>query len=135
MGKTRTLELVVQPLTEAFLGPENYGASAQLNHAAQNFGPRGRILHFASGLLFHDSFVKARLKFTAQIQEKLDRRRGPLATDIVDEVGAVGGELLHADALRANWLSENYFGILREVIDGGARRSVSVFGADVAGVS
>ena len=55
VGKTRTLELVVQPLTETFFDPESHGASAQSNYAAQNLGLRGRILHSANGLFFEDS--------------------------------------------------------------------------------
>ena len=85
MRKTRTLELVIQPLPEAFFGSASYGASAQSNHAAQNFGPRSRILHSANGLLFYDSLVAARLKLTAQTQKKLDHRRSPLAKDVVVE--------------------------------------------------
>ena len=42
---------------------------------------------------------------------------------------------LHADTLRANWLRENYFGILREVIDGSERSSFPVSVADAAVVA
>ena len=37
---------------------------------------------------------------TSQTQKKLDRLTGTLGVDVIDELGAVPGDLLHADALR-----------------------------------
>ena len=39
VGKTFTLNNVVQPLAETYFGPDGYCATAHANHAAQNFGP------------------------------------------------------------------------------------------------
>ncbi len=103
VGKTRTLALVVQPLAETFFGPEGYSATAQSNQAAQNLGPRGRTLHAANGLLMTDSLQTARLRLNAQAQRKMDRLVGSLGVDVIDELGCVPGDLLHADALRKTY--------------------------------
>ena len=55
VGKTFTLNNVVQPLAETFFGPAGYCATAHANHAAQNLGPKGRTLYSANGLLMTDS--------------------------------------------------------------------------------
>ena len=103
VGKTRTLSMVVQPLAETYFGPEGYCATAQSNHAAQNLGNRGRTLHAANGLLMADSLQTARLRCNAQTQKKLDRLAGDLGVDIIDELGCVPANLLHADALRKTY--------------------------------
>lgn len=103
VGKTRTLCMVVQPLAETFFGPDGYSATAQSNHAAQNLGSKGRTLHSANGLLFTDSMQTARLRLTPQTQKKMDRLVGNLGVDVIDELGAVPGDLLHADALRKSY--------------------------------
>ena len=103
VGKTRTLIKVVQPLAETFFGPDGYGAAAQSNHAAQNLGSKGRTLHSANGLLQSDSLQTARLRLNPQTQKKMDRLAGNLAVDVIDELGAVPGEMLHADALRKTY--------------------------------
>ena len=103
VGKTRTLSMVVQPLAETYFGPEGYCATAQSNHAAQNLGSRGRTLHAANGLLMADSLQTARLRCNAQTQKKLDCLAGDLGVDIIDELGCVPGDLLHADALRKTY--------------------------------
>jgi hypothetical protein len=103
VGKTRTLQLVVQPLAETYFGPEGYAAAAQSNHAAQNLGNRSRTLHAANGLLMTDSLQTARLRLNAQTQKKMDRLVGDLGVDVTDELGCVPGELLHADALRKTY--------------------------------
>ena len=40
---------------------------------------------------------------TSQTQKKLDRLTGTLGVDVIDELGAVPGPLLHADALRTTY--------------------------------
>ena len=55
VGKTYTLNNVVQPLAETFFGPAGYCATAHANHAAQNLGPKGRTLYSANGFLMTDS--------------------------------------------------------------------------------
>ena len=41
VGKTRTLEMVVQPVAETYFGPDGFAAAAQSNHAA--CGQLGRL--------------------------------------------------------------------------------------------
>ena len=102
-GKTRTLGLVVQPLAETYFGPAGYAASALPNQAAQNLGTHGRTLHSANGLLMSNSLHTARLRPNAQAQRKLDRFAGDFGVDVIDELGCVPGDLLHADALRKTY--------------------------------
>ena len=94
---------MVQPLAETFFGPEGYSATAQSNHAAQNLGNRGRTLHAANGLLMIDSLQTARLRLNPQSQQKMDRLAGNLGVEVIDELGCVPGDLLHADALRKTY--------------------------------
>ena len=103
VGKTMTLQEVVQPLTETFFGPSSYAAAAQSNHAAQNLGNRGRTLHAANALLLTSSLKTARLRLDATSQKKMDFLTGDLAVGAIDEIGAVPGDLLHADALRTTY--------------------------------
>jgi hypothetical protein len=103
VGKTRTLCMVLQPLAETLFGPSGYSAAAQSNHAAQNLGSRGRTLLSASGLLMTDSLQTARLRLNPQSQQKIDRIAGNLGVDVIDELGCVPGNLLHADALRKTY--------------------------------
>ena len=103
VGKTRTLNMVVQPLAETFFGPGGYCATAQSNQAAQNLGSKGRTLHSANGLLLSDSLQTARLRLNPQTQKKMDRLTSSLGVDAIDELGAVPGDLLHADALRKTY--------------------------------
>jgi len=103
VGKTHTLRKVVQPLAQTFFGPDGYSAAAQSNQAAQNLGSRGRTLHAANGLLMIDSLQTARLRLNAQTQRKMDRLVGTLGVDVIDELGCVPGDLLHADALRKTY--------------------------------
>ena len=103
VGKTRTLSMVVQPLAETFFGPNGYSATAQSNQAAQNLGSRGRTLHAANGLLMTDSLQTARLRLNAQTQKKMDHLAGNLGIEVIDELGCVPGDLLHADALRKTY--------------------------------
>ena len=103
VGKTRTLSKVVQPLAETYFGDSGYCAAAQSNQAAQNLGSRGRTLHAANGLLFRDSLQTARLRLNPQTQKKMDRLGGELGVDVIDELGCVPGDLLHADALRKTY--------------------------------
>eukprot|EP00972_Heterocapsa_arctica_P017591 2600907-Heterocapsa_arctica.AAC.1 len=49
------------------------------------------------------SLQTARLRLNAQSQKKLDRVAGDLGVDVIDELGCVPGELLHADALRKTY--------------------------------
>ena len=102
-GKTRTLEKVVQPLAEAYFGPSGYAAAASSNAAAQNLGDKGRTLHGATGLLFGDSLKTAALRLNEKTQKKMDRLAGDLGVDVIDELGAVPAEMLHADALRKTY--------------------------------
>ena len=95
--------MVVQPLAETFFGPDGYSATAQSNHAAQNLSSKGRTLHSANGLLQSDSLQTARLRLTPQTQKKMDRFAGNLGVDVIDELGAVPSDLLHADALRKTY--------------------------------
>ena len=103
VGKTRTLQLVVEPLAVTFFGENGYAAAAQSNHAAQNLGPRGRTLHSANGLLMTDSLQTARLRLNSRTQQKMIRLTGSLGVDVIDELGCVSGTLLHADALRKTY--------------------------------
>ncbi|MCP4201171.1 MAG: AAA family ATPase, partial [bacterium] len=103
VGKTRTLGKIVQPLAETYFGPNGYSATAQSNQAAQNLGSRARTLHAANGLLLTDSLQTARLRLNAQTQKKMDRIAGDLGVEVIDELGAVPGDLLHADALRKTY--------------------------------
>ena len=103
VGKTHTLTKVVQPLAETYFGLNGYCASAQSNHAAQNLGSRGRTLHAANGLLMTDSLQTARLRLNPMTQKKMDRLAGNLGVDVIDELGTVPGDLLHADALRKTY--------------------------------
>jgi hypothetical protein len=103
VGKTRTLVMVVQPLAETYFGPNGYSATAQSNQAAQNLGSRGRTLHAANGILMTDSLQTARLRLNPQTQKKMDRLAGDLGVDVIDELGCVPGDLLHADALRKTY--------------------------------
>ena len=103
VGKTRTLGKVVQPLAETYFGPGGYSATAQSNHAAQNLGSRGRTLHSANGLLMTDSLQTARLRLNPQAQKKMDRLASDLGVDVIDDLGCVPADLLHADALRKTY--------------------------------
>ena len=47
-----------------------------------------------------DSLKTARLELQPQTQKKMDRITGSLGVDVIDEVGALASDLLHADALR-----------------------------------
>ena len=78
-------------------------ATAQSNQAARNLGSRGRTMHAANGLLMADSLQTARLKLNEQTQKKLDRLLSKLGVDVIDELGCVPGDLLHADALRKTY--------------------------------
>ncbi len=60
-------------------------------------------MHASNGLLMSDSLQAARLRLTPQTQKKLDRLIGALGVDVIDELGAVPGPLLHADALRTTY--------------------------------
>ena len=66
-------------------------------------GSKGRTLHSANGLLQSDSLQTARLRLNPQTQKKMDRLAGSLGVDVIDELGAVPGDLLHADALRKTY--------------------------------
>ncbi len=103
VGKTRTLSKVVEPMAITYFGKQGYLGKAQSNHAAQNLGPRGRTIHASNGLLMSDSLQTARLRLMPQTQKKLDRLTGMLGVDVIDELGAVPGPLLHADALRTTY--------------------------------
>ena len=103
VGKTHTLTQVVEPLAVTYFGEDGYAAAAPSNHAAQNLGPRGRTLHAANGLLMTDSLQTTRLRLNAQSQKKMIRLTGSLGVDVIDELGAVSGSLLHADALRKTY--------------------------------
>ena len=103
VGKTYTLNSVVQPLAETFFGPDGYCATAHANHAAQNLGPKGRTLYSANGLLMTDSLKTSQLGLKPQTQKKMDRITGSLGVDVIDEVGALASDLLHADALRRTY--------------------------------
>ena len=103
VGKTYTLNTVVQPLAETFFGPDGYSAAAHANQAAQNLGPKGRTLYSANGLLMTDSLKTSRLGLKPQTQKKMDRLAGILGVDVIDEIGALAGDVLHADALRKTY--------------------------------
>ena len=103
VGKTWTLQKVVEPLAVTFFGNNGYAAAAQSNHAAQNLGARGRTLHSANGLLMTDSLQTARLCLSEKTRKKLDRLTGEIGVDVIDELGCVPGDLLHADALRRTY--------------------------------
>ena len=103
VGKTWTLQKVVEPLAVTFFGNNGYAAAAQSNHAAQNLGARGRTLHSANGLLMTDSLQTARLCLSERTRKKLDRLTGEMGVDVIDELGCVPGDLLHADALRKTY--------------------------------
>lgn len=101
VGKTRTLEMVVQSVAETCFGHDGFAVAAQSNHAAQDLGPKGRTLHAANGLVMTDSLQTARRRLNAQTQMKMDRFVGDVG--VVDEFGCVPGALLHADALRRTY--------------------------------
>ena len=103
VGKTRTLEKVVEPLAVAFFGEGGYCATAQSNAAAQNLGKRGRTLHNANGLLMTDNLKMNTLFLNPQSQKKMNFLAVPLGVDVIDELGCVSGPLLHADALRKTY--------------------------------
>ena len=86
-----------------YFGEGGYLAKAQSNHAAHNLGSRGRTIHSANGLLMTDSLQTARLRLNPQAQKKLNRLTSTAGVDVIDEVGAVPGSSLHADALRATY--------------------------------
>ena len=50
-----------------------------------------------------DSLQTARLRLNPQTQKKMDHLTTNLGIDVIDELGAVSGELLHADALRKTY--------------------------------
>ena len=77
--------------------------SPQANHAAQQLGPRGRTIHSVNGLLATSSLVTARLALNDASRKKIDRLKGELGVEVTDELGAVQGELLHADCLRTTY--------------------------------
>ena len=60
-------------------------------------------MHSANGLLMTDSLQTGRLRLNAVTQSKMDRLVGTLGVDVIDELGCVSGELLHADALRKTY--------------------------------
>jgi len=103
VGKTRTLRHVVEPLAVTYFGPHGYLPTAQANHAAQQLGPRGRTIHSVNGLLATSSLVTARLALNDASRKKIDRLKGELGVEVTDELGAVQGELLHADCLRTTY--------------------------------
>ncbi len=103
VGKTFTLQNVVEPLAVAYFGKTGHAAAAQSNHAAQNLGSRGRTLHASNGLLMADSLQTARLRLNPRTQKKMLRLTGSLGVDVIDELGCVSGSLLHADALRKTY--------------------------------
>ena len=103
VGKTRTLRHVVEPLAVTYFGPDGYLPTAQANHAAKQLGPRGRTIHSANGLLATSSLVTARLALNDAARKKIDRLKGELGVEVTDELGAVQGELLHADCLRTTY--------------------------------
>jgi hypothetical protein len=103
VGKTRTLQKVVEPLAVTYFGEDGYSATAQANQAAQNLGPRGRTIHSANGLLATSSMQTAKLRLNAQSRKKMDRHCSSLGVDVIDELGCVSGSLLHADALRKTY--------------------------------
>ena len=45
----------------------------------------------------------ARLRLNPQSQQQMDRIAGNLGVDVIDELGCVPGNLLHADALRKTY--------------------------------
>ena len=102
-GKTRTLRQVVEPLAHTYFGPRGYLPTAQSNHAAHNLGPHGRTLHNANGLVAHGSLQTARLRLNNETQKKMDRLRGEVGIEAIDELGCVPADLLHADALRSTY--------------------------------
>ena len=50
-----------------------------------------------------DSLQTARLDLNPRVQKKMDRITGGLGVDVIDEVGALAADLLHADALRRTY--------------------------------
>ena len=103
VGKTHTLSKVIEPMAVTYFGEDGYVAKAQSNHAARNLGPRGRTIHSANCLRMPDSMQIARLRLNHQSQKKIDRLVSAVGVDVIDEVGAVPGPLLHADALRTTY--------------------------------
>ena len=77
--------------------------TAHSNQAAPNLGSTGRTLYSANGLLQSDSLQTARLRLNPQTHKKMDHLAGSLGVDVIDELGAVPGDLLHADALRKTY--------------------------------
>ena len=51
----------------------------------------------------HDTLQTARLRINAQTQKKMDRLVGETGIDVIDELGCVGGTMVHADALRKTY--------------------------------
>ena len=51
----------------------------------------------------HDSLQTARLRLNAQTQKKMDRLVGETGIDVIDDLGCVGGTMVHADALRKTY--------------------------------
>ena len=103
VGKTHTLSRVIEPMAITYFGEGGYLAKAQSNHAAHNLGSRGRTIHSANGILMSDSLQTARLRLNPQTQKKLSRLLNTAGVAVIDEVGAVQGSLLHADALRSTY--------------------------------
>ena len=104
VGKTHTLLHVVEPLAVAFYGSHGYLATARTNHACQSLGVRGRTLHNANVLSAVNSLTIAKLKLTAAQEMKLLLIRGTVGVEVIDEVGIVPPDLLHADALRSSYV-------------------------------
>ena len=67
--------------------------------AVQNLGSRGCTLHAANGFLMSDTLQTARWRLNPQTQKKMDHLVGNFGVDVIDELGAVPGDMLHADAL------------------------------------
>ena len=103
VGKTHTLSRVIEPMAITYFGEGGYLAKAQSNHAAHNLGSRGRTIHSANGILMSDCLQTARLRLNLQTQKKLARLLNTAGVAVIDEVGAVQGSLLHADALRSTY--------------------------------
>ena len=103
VGKTHTLSRVIEPMAITYFGEGGYLAKAQSNHAAHNLGSRGRTIHSANGILMSDSLQTARVRLNPQTAKKLSRLLNTAGVAVIDEVGAVQGSLLHADALRSTY--------------------------------
>ena len=68
-------------------------------------------MHSSNGLLISSSMQTARLRLTPQTQKKLDCLTGTLGVDVIEELGAVPGPLLHVDALRATYSRALRYGL------------------------